>query len=227
MAAAVERCLSRIAGPKEAKYLRVWLLEVVRNNAVPVSLLEYLPVPAREAGKTRFDQLYDAAMSLVFPDYTEGTLKRLLGPTPAEGIRIWRVVLPERFQVAHVLIRADSYQQAFALGCDYACRMSLRMYGRVPVDMTLRVLYMGERALRRYLDLRWNNRTSRRRKLGLEGREVSPRQMRGARLCALGTPRSPLHSIARYCDQKDLDRVRRSKGLVRDSAVESESFRRK
>jgi hypothetical protein len=227
MVEAVERCLERIAGPKEATYLRVWLLEVVRNNAVPVSLLEYLPVPAAEAGKTRFDQLYDAAMALVFPGYTKATLERLLGPSPRAGVRIWRVVLPERFQMSHVLVRAEGYPQAFALGCDYACRMSLRLYGKIPVDMTIRVMYMGERALRRYLDLRWANRTARRRKFKTEGREVSPRQLRGARLCALGSPRSPHYSVARYCEKKDLDRVRASKGLVRDSAVESESFRRK
>lgn len=223
---AVERCIERVAGPKEATYLRVWLLELVRNHAIPISLLEYLPVSAREAGKTRFDQIYDAAMALVFPGYTKSTLERLLGPSPRKDVKIWRVILPEKFKVAHVLIRAESFQQAFALGCDYACRTSLRTHGKVPIDMTVRVIYMTERALRRYLDLRWANRTSRRRKLKLEGRELTQRQLNGVRLFALGSSRSPHYSVARYCEHKDLDRIRLSKNLTRESAVESESRKR-
>ena len=166
-------------------------------------------------------------MALIFPGYTRSTLERLLGPPINSSIRIWRVILPEKSHITHVLIRAESYPQAFALGCDYACRMSLRLYGKIPTDMTIRVMHMGERALRRYLDLKWSNRTARRRKFQREGREISPRQLRGARLCALGSPKSPLYSIARYCEQKDLDRVRRFKNLARNSAVESESFSKK
>ena len=224
---AVEKCLTRISGPTEASYLRIWLSELVKNRSIPIGLLEYLPAPSKEIGKTRFDQLYDAAIALVFPEYTKSTIERLLGPSPDPNIKIWRVVLPDRYQITHVLIRAESYAQAFALGCDYTCRMSLRLYGKIPLDMTIRVMYMGERALRRYLDMRWANRTARRRKFKQEGREVSPKQLRGARLCALGSPRSPYYSIARYCEQKDLNRIRLSKNLARESAVESESFRRK
>jgi len=220
---AVEKCIKRIAGPVEASYLRVWLLEVVRNNAIPISLLEYLPVPAAEVGKTRFDQLYDASMALVYPGYSKETLERLLGPSPKKGIKIWRVILPEKFKIAHVLIRAESFQKAFALGCDYTCRMSLRLYGKIPTDVTIRVIYMTERALRRYLDLKWANRTSRRRKFKLEGREITQRQINGVRLFALGSTKSPLYSVARYCEKKDLDRVRKSKGLSRESSVETES----
>jgi hypothetical protein len=220
---AVEKCIRRIAGPTEAAYLRVLLLEVVRNNAIPISLLDHIPAPAAEVGKTRFDQLYDAAVALVYPGYSKETLERLLGPVPKKGVKIWRVVLPEKFKIAHVLIRAESFQQAFALGCDYACRMSLRLYGRIPVDMTIRVIYMTERALRRHLELRWANRTSRRRKLKLEGREITQRQLNGVRLFALGSTKSPLYSVARYCEKKDLDRVRKFKGLSRESSVESES----
>jgi hypothetical protein len=224
---AIEKCLERVSSPKEAPYLRVWFFELLRNHAVPFELLEQVPVRAQEAGKTRFDQLYDAAVAIVFPGYTRGTLERLLGPSPPRGIRIWRVILPERYKVPHVLIRAESYGQAFALGCDYACRVSLRLYGKIPIDLTIKVIYMTERALRRHLNLRWANRTSRRRKLKLEGREFTSRQLNGVRLFAMGSPRSPLYSIARYCETKDLDKIRLSKGLIRASAVEAEPKRRR
>ena len=220
---AVDKCVKRIAGPKEAEYLQVWLLEVVKNNAIPVSLLEFIPMPAAEVGKTRFDQIYDAAMSLVFPGYSQSTSEKLLGPAPKKNMKIWRIILPEKFKITHVLIRAISFQQAFALGCDYACRMSLRLYGKIPVDMTIRVIFMTERSLRRYLNLRWANRTSRRRKIKLEGREISHRQLNGVRLVALGSPKSHLYSVARYCERKDLDRVLKGKGISRESPVEAES----
>lgn len=222
---AVDKCVKRIAGPKEATYLRVWLLEVVRNNAIPMSLLEFIPMPAAEIGKTRFDQVYDAAMALVFPGYSQLTSEKLLGPSPKKNVKIWRVILPEKFKVANVLIRADSFQEAFALGCDYACRMSLRLYGKIPIDITIRIMFMTERSLRRYLNLRWSNRTSRRRKLKLEGREISHRQLNGVRLLALGSPKSQLYSVARYCEKKDLEKILGKKGISRISPVEAESGR--
>jgi len=223
---AVEKCVKRIAGPKEASYLRVLLLEIVRNQTIPMKLLEFIPMPAAEVGKTRFDQIYDAAMALILPGYTKETIEKLLGPSPGRNTKIWRIILPEKFKIAHVLIRADSFQHAFALGCDYACRMSLRLYGKISVDMTIRVIYMTERALRRHLELRWANRTSRRRKLKLVGREISQRQMNGVRLFALGSPKNSLYDVARYCEKKDLDRIRKTKGLSRESLVETESRRK-
>lgn len=219
----VEKCIKRIAGPTEAAYLRIFLTEVVLNHAIPIKLLEYIPAPASEVGKTRFDQIYDAAIALIFPGYSDGTLEKLLGPKPKKGIKIWRVILPEKFKMTHVLVRAESFQHAFALGCDYACRMSLRLYGKIHIDMTIRVIYMTERSLRRYLELRWANKTSRRRKFKLEGREITQKQINGVRLFAIGTKTNSLYSVARYCEKKDLDRIRKSKGLTRESSIELES----
>jgi hypothetical protein len=201
---------------------------MVFQGVVPLDLLKTVPLPAQEAGKTRFDQLYAAAMALVFPDYREETLRRFLGPEePVGQDKVWRICFPEKFKIAHVFMRAGSFPQAFALGCDYACRISMRAFGRIPADLTIRVMFVSERALRRFLDMRWAAKTHIRMQLKLVGREFTPRMIQGARLAALGHPDSPMHSIAKYAEMKDLDRVRRSHGLVRRSAVESEVFKRR
>jgi hypothetical protein len=224
---AVRRCAKRIAGAKDGQYFTELLTSLVLNHAIPVELLEHVPAPAGEVGKTRFDQLFDASMALVFPGYRRETLERLLGPTEERVGKIWRVLLPDRFQIAHVLIRARTFQEAFALGCDYACRASLRAFGKIPTDLTVRVSFMSERAIRRLLDIRWANRSSKRVQLKLIGREITDRQMNGARLIALGHPRSPKYSVVKYTERKDLDRVRKKKGLSRISSVEHESYERR
>jgi hypothetical protein len=220
---AVAACVERVSTKKDAPYFRGLLLGLVHNHSVPIELLEHIPVPSRDCGKTRFDQLFDAAMHLAFPGYRRETLERLLGPLEGKGTRIWRVLIPERFQVAQVLIRADTFPQAFALACDYVCRVSVRLYQKVPVDLTVRVMFMGERALRRYLSMRWASRTNKRKQLKLVGREFTYRQVNGARLAALGHPKDPSHSIVKYAEMKDLQRIREAKGLARVSSVEAES----
>jgi hypothetical protein len=224
----ISDCLRKLRCGKDAPYFRSLLEAMVYQGVVPLDLIKNVPVPAQEAGKTRFDQLYGAAMALVFPDYREETLRRFLGPeAPVEEDRIWRICFPEKFQMAHVFMRAGSFQQAFALGCDYACRASLRAFGAIPHDLTIRVMFVSERALRRILDMRWASKTHKRMQLKLVGREFTPRMLRGARLAALGHPDSPMHSIARYAEMKDLEKVRKSKGRVRTSPVESESFKKR
>ena len=201
---------------------------MVFQGVVPLDLLKTVPLPAQEAGKTRFDQLYAAAMALVFPDYREETLRRFLGPEEPMGQdKIWRICFPEKFKIAHIFMRAGSFPQAFALGCDYACRISMRALGSIPSDLTIRVMFVSERALRRFLDMRWASKTHVRMQLKLVGREFTPRMIQGARLAALGHPDEPMYSIAKYAEMKDLDRVRRSHKLVRRSSVESESFKKK
>lgn len=152
---------------------------------------------------------------------------KLLGYVPGgAGTKIWRVVVPERFGITHVLLRAPTFQEAFALACDYACRASLRLYQRIPADLTIRVMFMSEKALRRYLDIRWSNRMRQRKQFQMEGREFTPRQIYGARLVALGRPDDPRYSIARYSESKDLKRLHKERGISRTSAVESESRRK-
>ncbi len=224
----IDNCLKRLRCGKDAEYFRSLLEAMVYQGAIPVDLLQTVPVSAQEGGKTRFDQLYDASMALAFPGYRKDTLRAFLGPMPSYGEdKVWRICLPDRFRMAHVLMRAATFQQAFALGCDYACRASMRVFGRIPEDLTIRVMFVSERALRRMMDMRWASKTHKRLQLKLIGREFTPRMVNGARLAALGHPNGPMHSIARYAEQKDLEKVRKSHGLVRRSAVESESFKKR
>lgn len=221
----VDKCVDRISAKKEAPYFRQFLTELITNNAIPLELLEHIPVPVSEIGKTRFDQIYDAAIALVFPGYKRETLEKLLGPLDGKGGKIWRVLLPERFRIAHVLIRAKTFQEAFALGCDYACRASLRMFGTIPVDLTIRVVFMSERSLRRILDIRWANKNKKRLQLKLVGREFTAKQLNGARLLAMGHPKDPKYSIIKYVEKKDLDVIFSSRGLIRKSSIEQESHK--
>jgi hypothetical protein len=224
----INDCLKKLRCGKDAPYFRSLLEAMIYQGAIPLDLIKTMPLPAQEAGKTRFDQLYAAAMALVFPSYREETLERFLGDVePVIEDKIWRICFPEKFQISHVFMRAETFQQAFALGCDYACRISLRAFGLVPADLTIRVMFVSERALRRMLDLRWAVKTHKRMQLKLIGREFTPKMIQGARLAALGHPNSPMYSIAKYAEIKDLEKIRRVKGKIRKSLVESESFKKK
>jgi len=225
-AAAVDKCVKRFRGVKEKQYLASLLYAMVMNNAIPMGILDSVPASPSETGKTRFEQLYDAAMSVAFPGYRPETLERLLGPGAAisEHTKVWRVIVPPRFKLAHVLIRADSFQEAFALACDYACRASLRVHGRIPADLTVRVMFVTEKAIRRRLDMRWANRVNKRRQLQLVGRVYSPKETHGARIAALGPPTDPRFRLAKYVETKDLGKIMKALGLARVSSVESEVF---
>jgi hypothetical protein len=223
----ITECLKGVTGPKDREYFRNFLEELIINNAIPIDLLENVPEKVSIVGKTRFDQLYDAALSLVFPKYRKETLIKLLGikKIPA-NLKIWRIMLPNKFNLSHVLIRANSFQEAFALGCDYACRMSLRLYKKIPSDLSMRVQFVSEKAVRRMLDLRWANRVNKRKQLQLVGREYTPKELVGARLAAIGHPIHPEYSIAKYAENKDLKLLLSTQEIVRASSVESEIFKK-
>lgn len=199
---------------------------MVYQGVIPADLLRSVPVQPQEGGKTRFDQLYAAAMSLVFPEYRPDTLERFLGQQPPKGIKIWRICFPAKFQMTHVYMRAECFQEAFALGCDYACRASLRVFGQIPTDLTIRVMAVSERSLRRYLDIRWISKNHRRLQMKTLGKQFTPKMMYGARLAALGHPKTSVYALARYVEMKDLEKIRHLLGVVRVSAVESETFKR-
>lgn len=223
----LESYVRRISSLKEREYFRTMLGELIENNSLPLDLLEHIPEPPEKVGKTRFDQLYDASMSLVFPGYMRETLDRLLGPTAEErtNTKIWRGMFPAKFGLSHVLFRASSFQEAFALACDYACRMSLRIHKQIPVDLTVRVQFVSERAVRRMLDIRWANRKRQRKKFKLVGRVYTPKEVYGARLAALGDPSDDQYSMAKYAEVRDLRTILKQKDLVRISSVEKETFR--
>lgn len=222
-----EGYVERVSSEKDRPYVKEALREMILNNAIPLKILRDMPLPPREVGKTRFDQLYAASMALVFPGYRETTLGRLLGPEGFDPeIKIFRAIFPEKFKVTHILLRARTYQEAFALACDYACRVSLRLFKKIPPDLTIRVLFMSESSLRRHLSIREVTKTNKRQQLKMEGRQFTDKQLRGARLAALGPPSDPNYSIFKYSEVKDLTRLRNS-GVTRTSAVETESFRGK
>lgn len=224
---AIIKCAKRISGPKDRIFIQKYLNMLVKNNSIPLELLDHIPVPPQESGKTRIDQLFDAAMQLVFPGYRDNTMNRLLGPDHSENIKIWRIIFPMRFRISHVLLRAETYQEAFAKACDYGCRLSLHLFGKIPVDLSIRVMFMSEAALRRHLALREVNRKRKGAlRLQLQNRKMTPRQISGARIAALGPPTGPDHQIFRYVEKKDLRRVREGTGRARLSSVESESFRK-
>jgi hypothetical protein len=224
----VERYLKRFTSPKDRDYFRIFILEMIENKTIPMELIEQIPISAANAGKTRFDQLYDAVMSIVFPGYRQETLYRMLGPSAEirKNTKLWRAIFPERFGISHIFLRADSYQQAFALSCDYACRVSLRLYRRIPHDLTIRVMFISEKATRRKLDMRWANRVAKRKELQLVGRKFTPKEITGARLAALGHPSDPSFSVAKYAEEKDLLKVLHEKTKIRFSEVESENFKK-
>jgi hypothetical protein len=225
---AVDKCLDRISTPKDRGYFKLLLLELVKNKNIPIELLSSIPIPANKASKTRFDQLYDSVLSIIFPSYRSETLRRLLGPSAEirKTTRIWRAIFPDKFKLSHVLLRADSFQQAFALACDYACRMSLRLYRRIPADLTVRVMFTSEKAICRKLDMRWANRVNKRHQLQLLGRDFSPKEIAGARLAALGKPSESEFRITKYAEIKDLNRIYDKCKQIRISEIESEVFKK-
>jgi len=224
---AFEIYVKATSSPKERDYIRTMLEEFIKNNVLPIDLLEYIPRPPEEIGKTRFDQLYDAAMHLAFPGYRDETLEKLLGPTHKDRPRtkIFRCIYPEKFGLTHVLIRASSFQEAFALAADYACRLSLKMYNKIPNDLTVRVMFMSEKAVRRNLDMRWANRVKKRKTLQLEGRSFTTKEVTGAKLVALGHNKQEEFSIFKYAEARDLRKILRQKDKMRISSVETETFR--
>jgi len=221
---AIDDCIKRTCGKKDAEYFRELLTNLILNNTLHYTILNEIPVRSGEVGKTKFDQLYDASQALAFPPYCEKTMKTLLGnDVYDEEIKIWRVLLPAKFGISSILLRANSYQDAFALACDYACRVSLRLFSRIPSDLSIRVLFVTESALRRTLELRVLNRNSKRKEFSLEGRVFTFKQLAGARIFALGHLKNdPRRSLARYLERKDLNRIMYKAKSYRISGVEAE-----
>jgi hypothetical protein len=221
----ISSTINRLGSEKDKEYFSQMLFDLVKNNSVPLEVFDSLPINSAKSGKTRFDQIYDASMFLATPNYRKETLEALIGEIKdgeEEQIKIWRVVFPAKLQIPSVIIRAKSFQDAFALGCDYGCRVSLRQERKIPIDMTMRVLFMGEKSVRRHLSLRWANRVQKRKQLQLEGREFTFKQVTGARLAALEHKDHPNRSISYYAELKDLARVRTKAGLIRLSSIEHE-----
>lgn len=214
----------KIGKKKETETIKKFLTELIKNKVIPIELLDIAPDKPQNIGKTKFDQIYDAAKKVAFPGYANNTIGYLLGKDIET--KIWRAVFPQKFKISNVLIRADDFQHAFALACDYACRYFLRAHKKFPNDLQIRVMFVSERALRRYLKVKHANRVNKRKKLNLEGRIFTHREITGARLAALGDPDQPEFSIFKYMEKQDLRQLGKI-GKERMSKIEYESVRAK
>ncbi len=223
----IEECVRRIGRPTDRDAFREILTGLVKNNVVPISLLTTVPQRSGKAGKTRFDQIYDACMFLAFPDYKPLTRDRAFGPEAPEDMRYWRALFPKEFGLSHVILRACSFQQAFAFACDYACRLSLREHRRIPDDLSVRIQFVSDSQAARMLDIRQAVRHRTRIASNLRGRQYSAKDIIGARLVAIGRKEGDGYSIFKYAEDKDLKRIAELRAEVRVSAVDVETFRPK
>jgi hypothetical protein len=214
-------------GKADIRYIATMLAEMVGNDAIPIELLNYIPLPPYQVGKTKFDQVYDAALSVAFPPYDPDTVQKFQRVCDRQDLntKIWKIMIPEKFQIANVLIRANSFKEAFALGSDYACRVALRINKRIPTDLTIRVRYMTDKSIRKYLAARRSNKYSKRKKWGFVGHEFSTKEITGAIVYALGHPIHDEYKLASYAEHKDLKNMRRVSGITRLSKIEVESYR--
>lgn len=223
----VDECVRRVTAPKERETFRRFILSLLDQNVLPLELLATVPVKAPIAGKTRLDQIYDACLYLAFPAYRPNVRERAFGPAAPEKMMYWRALFPKALGLSHIVLRATTYQEAFALACDYACRLSLMEHSVIPTDMTIRIRFMSDKAASRMLDIRHAVRDATRKKSNLKGRMYSPKDIMGARIVALGRRDGKDFSIFRYVEMMDLKRIMRKKAEIRTSAVDVETFRPK
>lgn len=225
--ALIDECVRRIGRPTDQEAFREILTALVENNAVPASLLTTVPQRSTKAGKTRFDQIFDACMFLAFPEYRPIVVDKAFGPTASPDMKLWRALFPKEYGLSHVVLRARSFQEAFALACDYACRLSLREKHRIPTDMSIRVQFMADISVARMLAIRKAVKDRTRLASNLRGRRYSAKAVIGARLVAIGRKDGNNYSIFKYAEDKDLKRIAELRAEVRVSAVEVETFRPK
>ncbi len=216
----IERASGRVTGLKDRKTLQKKLFQLIQNGALPAKSLENLPIPSEISGKTRIDQIYAICMSWAFPAYREKTLEVLNPEGSDPEIRLWKILLPKRFKVSNIVIKAKTYQEAFALGCDYACRSSIFMAGKIPSDLTVRVKYVTDSEAYSIGLLRKMNRKK------FNSKNESPtrhRHISGVRICALGLKSNSEYSIFKYMENRDLKVILSKKGQFRTSVVDSEN----
>lgn len=212
----------RFGKSKENEQLKQILSKMIEKKSIPVELIEKIPKKPEEAGRTKFDQIYEAAIELAFPSYGKNTLSNLTKINDNK-IKIWRIVAPNKYKIPHVLIRAESIQEAFALACDYVCRASLRLLGEIPADLQIRVIFMSEKAVRRYLGIKWANRLNKRKKLNLMEREFSNDEIQKATEVALNGPKDETYRIVKYMEEKDLLKIKKTFNRIRISPIEKKS----
>lgn len=212
---ALKRYRKRV-GEQKYSYLEDLLRDLMKRSLFPIELLDKVPEPAYKSGITKFDQIYQAAMFFAHPQYSGYTHEQLTGSKEPSDLRVWQVIIPPGLGPNHVLIKANSYQEAFALGCDYVCRASLRVNKKIPTDLNIRVIYVTNRELKYMLKVKDQNKLKNRRKREHQSekkktyQKFSRRQIIGATAVALGhDKKSEMYSILKYIDKKELDIIQK------------------
>lgn len=235
--ALISKAVNRACGGKPdsevGQWIRGLLEKLLSEKSIPIELLEDIPSSSSIVGKNRIDQLIDAVLFLAYPNYSEDLEDVILGEGHNNpGIKLWRVILPPEYKIYSLLIRANSYQQAFARAADYVCRRYILTHGRPPVDIHIQIKYFSESEARVHYAVRRVNRR-RASKLRAEknfgkygSMKVSDKQLYGARMAGLGSPSDPDYRTIRYIahtDQIRMNKVEEGR-QQRISQVELETF---
>lgn len=127
------------------------LMGVIKENEIKEDLIKKIDLNQTINKKTKFDLLFDFCMENTFKNYLPKTYSCMDENNPRT--KLWKVIVPKGFKINHVYLRADSFQEAFGMGCDYICRSCLKQNNSIPKDLTIRVIYMdNKRALRVLLE---------------------------------------------------------------------------
>jgi len=218
---AMKKHLGIVTDQKEREAWARLLVRVASNKILSQSDIENLPESSLKTRVTRFDHLYRVCYLKTFPDYSETVNKEMLGGGGDNPkLKLWKVIYPKSLGVANILIRAKDYREAFAKGCDYACRVHLRVNGMIPRDLTLRVKYVTPSQATEIMSVRSEVRKKHKKKSS-----KIPRQIYGLQIAAMGIHdrENEEWSIFRYSESKDLSTLRMF-DIERESSVDRESF---
>jgi hypothetical protein len=222
----IDQVLHRLSDVSDKDIWFDHLYKMIIKYKLPVEKLDEVPDTAIEIGKSRFDQIYDMCSYLAFPPYKEKTVMGFMGPDvegEALNTKIWRCYFNEELEIQSVLIRATSFQEAFAKASDYGARVYLKLNKIVPRDMTIRVVYVTNTEVVTINNIRRMNRNKTRKLKGLKEAEKIDRHENGIVVAALSHQNNPEYSIYKYIEKKDLKDLA-LRGIRRISFVEAETY---
>lgn len=222
----ISLAIKRMKIKKDVSYYEELLYILIKSKAIPIELLSEIPQDASSSGKSRFDQIYDAVLEIHFPEYSNRLLSEFQSEPLNTKLKIWRAMFPRQYKISSIFLRAESFQEAFALSCDYLCRLSLRLFKQIPRDMTIRVAYVSESALKAHYKIKQAVNKKRRSVRNTRTRGFTNKQMNGARTAGLGVkPGEKDFSIIKYGEYRDNYLLKRA-GVHKQSVVEHEFWRK-
>lgn len=222
----LDQVLFRMADVSDKQIWFDHIHTIIKKYKVPLEKLDLIPDTAIVVGKSRFDQLYDLCCYLSHIPYKEKTLHGFLGQDLKEedrNIKLWRCFFNEELQIQNVIIRASSFQEAFARAADYGARVYFKLNKIIPRNMTVRVEYVRDLEVRALNLVRTANRVKTRNKKGLQSAESVERYENGLIIAALGHQSLSDYSIYKYVEKKDLKDLA-LRGIRRISHVEAERY---